>query len=74
MGERYRSKEARRLNAPCDTIIEAPEMKYYVPEHQQAYQRNLRVDQLTSEFSSFNFRAIWQHVDAHGNIALLCVA
>ncbi len=42
---------------------------YYVP-----YRRHLRIAELTSELAVHDFEVVWQQVDAHGNIAVLCVA
>jgi SAM-dependent methyltransferase len=40
---------------------------FYIP-----YRRHLHAEQLTSEVAAFGFIVKWQHVDTHGNIALLC--
>jgi SAM-dependent methyltransferase len=42
--------------------------KLYMP-----YRRHLRVAELIAELALFNLVVVWQQVDVHGNIALLCV-
>jgi SAM-dependent methyltransferase len=51
-----------------DDVVEI-DGKTHIP-----YRRHLRVAELTNELAAFNFVVVWQQVDTHGNIALLCIA